>query len=94
MIAFHKIVNYSNGKWVRLEEAGKALGLVPNKVNGTLFSNKSLNTVVELIKNREGETIWYRAYEVKQRTFVDLAKFRKSLGINAAIESHKLGAVA
>lgn len=87
-------IEYSNGKWVKIADAAPALGMTTTALIQLLYRLSSNDLIIHMQRKQTGEIGWYLAYAVEGRDFIELAKYRKSLGINAAIESHKLGAVA
>lgn len=94
MSKYNRIINFSGGKWVEVSAAARALAMSPNRLSGILIGLTSRDIVVHVQRNDSGDVVRYRSYHINDRAPIELAKFRKSLGLTAAMESFKLGVTA
>ena len=91
---YKAVIEYSNGKWVKYSDMLRDLGL-KGKISNTLNQLAGRRDVCcELMTSSDGTVTRYRAYMTTQSSFIDLARYRKSLGPTGAPESFIFGGAA
>lgn len=90
-----RAIAFSNGKWVSATAMLDALN-VRSAIRNPLFRLNKLSGSVsfQVQYDRDGRITLYRAYPIEGKSFIELAKMRKAMGVLSGIESIKLGRTA
>lgn len=88
----NQAIEFSNGRWVSAESMMKALKITDSRKN-PIFRMTMLGSKVALQTQSDsaGIVVRYKAYFIRGKGCIELAKMRKAAGILGAIESMRLG---